>query len=272
MSREQRMKELFLVELTLTDEQKTFLGFYMGIKPEGEGSTAIEKNVYEFLETATKVHPYPCLYRWGFAKPGIHKHPAWNQIASTNPKLLDVGCCMGTDLRMLIYLGIEKSRLTGVELLSEFIQLGYEFFRDGNDPAMQSMFLTADFLDPNFETSLVGGQLIAEHFDAIYTGSVIHLFDQAGIIRLLQNIKRCLRKGGVFFGRTTGLPTPGIIEYSSKQVYLHNADSLRDLLTNEFGSQAIVEEIPLYEYSHVTEVKRPGSTRRILLQFQVTHQ
>lgn len=183
-------------------------------------------------------------------------------------QLLDVGCCMGTDLRMLIKLDHDKSRLTGVELLEDFLKLGFEFFQDGNDSATRSIFTTGDFLNPEFRSSDLGSQLIAKQFDAVYTGSILHLFNQEQIVLLLRNIRACMRDGGVFFGRTTGLAVAGdhIYPESGSTLYLHSVESLQSLLSLEFGSAAVVTRV---EEPTFCQLLTQLAGTRILIQFHV---
>ena len=43
---------------------------------------------------------------------------------------MDVGCCFGTDLRVLAHDGIPSHQLIGMDIENEFIELGYELFCD----------------------------------------------------------------------------------------------------------------------------------------------
>ena len=44
--------------------------------------------------------------------------------------MLDIGNCFGHDIRKLVFDGVPGGNLAGVELRPEFIELGYELFRD----------------------------------------------------------------------------------------------------------------------------------------------
>ena len=45
---------------------------------------------------------------------------------------LDVGCCLGTDMRKLVFDGVPAQNLVGIELRQQYIDLGFDLFRDRN--------------------------------------------------------------------------------------------------------------------------------------------
>ena len=52
-------------------------------------------------------------------------------IAGWKSKLLDTGCCFGTDIRYCINSGCDPKQVLGVVNISnDFIELGFNYFKD----------------------------------------------------------------------------------------------------------------------------------------------
>ena len=151
---------------------------------------------------------------------------------------------MGTDLRYLIAKGINPNNIHGFELLQPFIDLGYEFFNDKNEKT-SSLFSIVDILT-KIELDQQLTQFLGK-FDIIYTGSVLHLFSLDDQKILLENVKKLLKNGGHFIGRTTGLPeaSNSHTEVRGRQIYLHNEKTLEKFLNENFENErSIVNLIP----------------------------
>ena len=53
------------------------------------------------------------------------------QKVQSGYQVLDIGCCMGTDARVMLSDGfVTEDNFTGVDICNDFIQLGYELFED----------------------------------------------------------------------------------------------------------------------------------------------
>ena len=213
--------------------------------------------VQSFHDKAVQVFHYPCLRRYGFVTPQIQDHPLYSahiQQRKDIVTVLDVGCCMGTDLRYLTAIeGINPLQLRGIELLSEFLRLGNEFFQDGEEN--QRMFVAGDLLAPDFFSSSAFRHLqtvgtsssfpssgATESFDVVVTNRVLHLFSRSDQVKLMEVVQKLLKPGGFWIGLTTGLPSS---EELPNGILLHDPYSLKTLLTEAFHSKQ-EEEQPLY--------------------------
>lgn len=127
------------------------------------------------------------------------------------PTLLDLGCCLAQDLRRLVFDGVPSERLIGVDLHPEFIEQGYELFRDRE--TLKAKFITANVLDESTENPL--GKL-NNSIDMVHVASFLHLWDWDMQVQLCERIVALLRDrpGGLVFGRQVGTVKPG--EYPSR--------------------------------------------------------
>lgn len=92
---------------------------------------------------------FPCIQRFGFAVFRLVEHPVFVKKilpAIDQVSILDIGCCLGADLRGVIAKGGKLENLVGLELETDFIKLGYEFFGDADKPGMKNVFRHGDVL------------------------------------------------------------------------------------------------------------------------------
>ncbi len=182
------------------------------------------KKAFEIYTKAMDVHQYRCIASFRFLTPRILNNPFYPDVKNNwnNKTIVDIGCGFGTDLRRMHFDGASQNSLSGLDIEDTFINLGYELFNDRNTNKMT--FLTGNIVDSNIIDLLN----LEQKFDIIYSSAVIHLLDKEEISELLTNLYKILKKGGVFFGQTTGLSEPHLIlDSSSKPRFLHSKDSLQ---------------------------------------------
>lgn len=165
--------------------------------------------------------------------------PSYSNILSSLSRkddpttLLDVGCCVGQDLRKLVFDGAPGSQLAGVELKAEYIDLGYRLFLDRG--RFECHFVVGDVFDHIPMKNLHG------KFDFVYTASFLHLWAWDGQIdagsQLVQFLKD--KAGTMILGKQVGKSTPG--EYPEPVAangvnYLHNTYTF-EKLWNEIGER-----------------------------------
>ena len=123
-----------------------------------------------------------------------------------------------------------------------------DFFRDQNAKTSQ-MYCIGDILDPAIASNHPQLRSYQNYFDVIYTGSVLHLFDLNEQNIFIQNVKKFLKPGGHFIGRTTALLESSSVERSSfpagteKEIFLHNTASLLHLLNSLFGNHSSIVKL-----------------------------
>lgn len=122
-------------------------------------------------------------------------------------KYLDIGCCLGQDIRKLVMDGAPPANLHGAELHAPFIDLSYELFRDRG---LASTFMEADALAPlSADAEGVGGNPLSKlrgDVDIVHLGMVLHVFGLEKQRALLENCVALLRprRGSVVLGTAVG--------------------------------------------------------------------
>jgi len=142
--------------------------------------------------------------------------------------LLDLACCFGHILRQLTFDGAPATNLVGADLRPEFIELGYEFFRDKDTFGAQ--FVTGDIFDPaNAGLATLDGK-----FDIVHTASFFHLFGWDDQVKVGERLVRFFKPGAkaLVLGRQVGRWGPLSLEAYRQQEekrYHHNVASLQKL-------------------------------------------
>lgn len=114
------------------------------------------------------VHQYRCLRSFRFVNLRMAEHDDFTRIlqlseqaalsSSTRPLLLDIGCCLGMDLRYLPYVGYPALCLLGCDLRPEFIDLGYRFYGDRGFSKIH--FFSDDILQLKFHPRLIRSMIL----------------------------------------------------------------------------------------------------------------
>ncbi len=187
-------------------------------------------------EKAYAIFHYPCIGHWRFLDMYVTETPEYPEIISrlkNGDSLLDVGCCFGHILRQLAFDGAPPENLAGTDLRPEFVDLGYELFRDKD--RFPARFVTGDIFAPGDLTALDGG------FDIVHTASFFHLFGWDEQIKVGERIVQFFKPGAkaLVLGRQVGSPHPPTLEEyraGSDRRYHHNVESMQ-VLWDEIGKR-----------------------------------
>jgi SAM-dependent methyltransferase len=189
-------------------------------------------------EKAWGIARYPCIGRWRFLylpnSDDPHFHILLRRLkdSASGDALLDLGCCMAQVLRQFAYYGVDGSRLFGTDLHRDFIDVGYELFRDSS--YLKATFVTGDMLDPaDKRLRELDGKITIVH-----AGSFWHLFnwDQQVVaaVRLVKFLKPG-RKNAIIYGKQVGTVRPlamsrdQVSKMGTRSVYLHDQKSFQRL-------------------------------------------
>jgi ubiquinone/menaquinone biosynthesis C-methylase UbiE len=168
-------------------------------------------------------------------------------------KFLDLGCCLGQEIRKLVHDGAPSENIMGSELHGEFVELGYDLFRDHDK--LKSKFVVGDFF------KLTGRGFHGERFDIIYQSAFLHLFNLQDQTDLIIKVVTELLKGpgSMFVGRQIG--AINATEYQSKALrtvacYWHNEETWQRMVNTvaskigkKFESKfELGERLPRSEY------------------------
>ena len=120
---------------------------------------------------------------------------------SKETKIIDLGCCFGTDIRYLIADGANPSLITGTDQFTEYIQLGYDLF--GDKDKLKTKFIIEDFFSDQFTQRVL--QNLADDrskYDIAYAGSVYHLFSLEQTEKFTKLVSSLLKSGKTCIGCT----------------------------------------------------------------------
>lgn len=146
--------------------------------------------------------------QWRFLDLSLGNHSLYPEVLERlqtgSQSFLDLGCAFGQDIRRLVFDGAKSEHCYGSDLLQDFLDLGYDLFRD--KATLKAKFIQADIFDPSSQLSQLDGKL-----DILHTASFFHLFsrDDQKIIakRVLKLMKPA--KNTLILGRQVGSREPG---------------------------------------------------------------
>ena len=183
---------------------------------------------------------------------------------------LDLGCCIGQELRQLASDGAPPSSLYGADICPEFFDVGYALFRDKS--VFGGRLLQADIFDKNLRLGALVGDI-----DIIWTASVIHLWGWTKQREALSAMFSLLERAPnpLIAGRFMGFTEPGNYVFESKgnkeSFYRHNAHSFRKLFTEaseRFPGWELEVEAPAWQETlNIRTKDEPGRTWNVQVKF-----
>lgn len=151
-------------------------------------------------------------------------------------RFLDVGCCLGQDVRKLVHDGAPSQNVAGLDLNQQFLDLGHQLFRDADSDLT---FMQADILDGGDGGDGGDGSRWAcergmrEAIDVIHLGMLLHMFNWEQQVQAFRNIIRMSNpvKGSLILGEAAG-HVEGIPVRATwgGDTMRHNADSFGELV------------------------------------------
>ena len=169
-------------------------------------------------------------------------------------RLLDVGACLGQDIRKCVFDGAPAANLYASDLFPEYEELAYDFWRDRHQ-IPSGHFFADNILAENgvFTSGSLMTQLGPGSVDMITITMFLHLFNYENQLKTATRILRLLSQkpgslilgsqaGSIDFGEQTLKPPFHRSETGTKRtVFRHNPESF-ERLWNEAGR---VTGIPL---------------------------
>lgn len=186
--------------------------------------------------------PYPCIGEFKFLTLNLPSHPSYPAILSQlqpsplqphaeQPKLLDLGCCVGQELRSLAHARIPSSNLYGSDLNPKFLETSYDLFRDRD--TFQATLVPANALSPTlFEKEFAGWQ---GKFSVVHAGLFLHLFDWEKQVDVSQNIVKLMKqeKGSLFVGEMVGCQGGGVRSSGKDSKFWEKGQERKQFLHDE---------------------------------------
>ncbi|GES60416.1 methyltransferase domain protein [Aspergillus terreus] len=93
------------------------------------------------------IKQYPCFRKFTFLNFDLKESPVYDTVISQTQAgglFLDLGCGLGQDIRRLVHDHAPADRLIGMDIIPEYVQLGYQLFND-DENKLQVQFLVQDF-------------------------------------------------------------------------------------------------------------------------------
>lgn len=229
-------EDFFYKDLThIPDPVSKILKEYSGIDEEEQ-----KEHILKVRNRAYQSHPYPCLGRLRFLELDLSSYPLYEsyvlpslRAANTEKSttFLDLGTCLGQDIRKLIYDGADPSKLYGSDIISDFIDSGYALFRDEAKIPRDHFICPADLFDTSEKNPL---RKLYNKVDILHATAVFHLFsgeEQADVAR------QCLRlvkpnpgsRSLILGGQAGNVKAQESVRQDGAKKFRHNGDSWREL-------------------------------------------
>jgi len=218
----------------ITEAQRDLLENYSHIAPD-----RVIPHILEVRDRAWEIHPYPCIGQLRFIDLAISRSPSYPivlQRLKEGASLLDLGCCFAQDLRKLVHDGAPSKNLWGAELKGDFLELGYDLFRDRE--TLHAHFMEADVFDTEGPLKQLEGKM-----NFVEIGLFLHLFDLAGQTKACERIVTLMKpqKGVLILGQQIGSLEAGSIDLSSgSKMYKHNLETF-EKMWKEVGEKSGTE-------------------------------
>ncbi|KAF4775227.1 methyltransferase domain-containing protein [Colletotrichum scovillei] len=187
------------IRIEVLRNAREILEEYARVPPE-----TVETHILTLRDKIWDVFPYPCVGRFSFLDFYLHRMPLYSSLVdrlkSPDAKHLDVACCIGQDIRKLVYDGVPSQNIVGLEIEKGFVDAGYELFRDKQ--SLQSEFIVADILDDEDGTL----EDMVHQFDSAHLGMCLHLWNRDDQTKALLRVIRLLKAapGVAILGHTIG--------------------------------------------------------------------
>ncbi|KAG8630059.1 hypothetical protein KVT40_001678 [Elsinoe batatas] len=189
--------------ILLKREEDTLALHEMFSTDKSEPSSLVLQRISKARKEARNIAAYTCISEYLFAEPRIDRHFEYRNVIADrqrNCRLVDVGCCMGTDMRKLIQDGFPAQNVTGIDCQPKFFDIGLELYnhtqKDLKVHLIGADVLASDFFDRH--------QGLKGTFDIVHSANVIHLFDRKQQIRFLSALAFLVKPGGLVWGRQVG--------------------------------------------------------------------
>ncbi|KAF2804189.1 uncharacterized protein BDZ99DRAFT_344316, partial [Mytilinidion resinicola] len=210
---------------------------YSNLRPE-----EVEAHILRARDAAWVISPWPCIGEFWFLSFSLRRHPAHAHVletlrfqSHTDPphKLLDLGTCLGQDLRQLAYEGAPISALFGADLL-DFEAAGHALFCD-LDRFTPGHYIKGNIFaaDTDAEDALVKTR---GSWFFVHVSMFLHIWSLEQQEEAAANILKLLKKepGAMAIGTQTGrltakndkLEPPFCRQGEEKYVYRHNWESM----------------------------------------------
>ncbi|KAI1172928.1 methyltransferase [Nemania sp. FL0916] len=227
---------------------------YSGIHP-----SEMVDELIKFRDRAWNTYPFPCVGLFDFIDLALSTrnrlYPRLLYRLQAGATLLDIGCCLGQDIRKLVFDGVPAENVAGAELRQGFIDLGYELFRDKK--TLASKMYQANVLD---DSSVGPWPQLEGTFDVVNFSMVLHVFPRDEQISMFERGVKVLKTeklGTTILGTACGGDEPSVEMWYGTPVMIHNPETFQKLI-EEVGEKTGTKwkvEVALDNYMSIWEPK-----------------
>ncbi|KAF8807056.1 hypothetical protein BYT27DRAFT_7224114 [Phlegmacium glaucopus] len=229
----------------------------------------LKQHIIQVQAKAYEIYGYPCIRLFSFARLKTSILPGYNQALRllkerNHPILLDVGCCLGTDVRKAVFDGWPVQDIIAFDIQKGFWEYGHQLFKSTPE-AFPATFILGDVFDPNFisrrgpfvsmaEINHLNGTItpplntltslnpLQGKISAIHMSSFFHLFSEDCQLQLAKLISSLLspKKGSVIFGQHGARPVKGFrVEqrFNKVKMFCHSPESWTQMWLDVFGGE-----------------------------------
>lgn len=197
-------------------------------------------------DIAWDVFPWPCIGGFWFISLGLTRHPKYSWLVNLlrtpppksgpTPTFLDLGTCLGQDLRKLVQDGVPISTLYGCDLFPGFEKVGHALFRDA-DSFGPEHFIHGDIFSTDPKDTLFGTEGKWSVINMIMFLHIFPLADQEKICMRVLRVYLRAQKGSVVMGMQTGTVKPGemmlkppmSLPGEHKTIYRHSQETMKEM-------------------------------------------
>ncbi|PYH48060.1 class I SAM-dependent methyltransferase [Aspergillus saccharolyticus JOP 1030-1] len=257
---------------------------------------ALPSHLHRIRDLAWPLGGYPCVGMWMFLLPGlagfrdfprILEHARQATITTTSgssdsstnttstsdsdsdPVILDLGCGLGQNLRLLAAHGIPTNRMVALDLEPRLWELGYELFKDRT--RMQAQFIPGDFHSmPDEQLAAVQGTV-----ELVIAAQFLHLFSREGQQAACKRIVALSRVGTMLVGFQQGRARPieylrpwGVTFYQNRESFTGMWEAVQEETQTVWEGE--VREVDLFEWGMEEEDVAWMTEDRIGIEFMLT--
>ncbi|KAG0704977.1 hypothetical protein DFH29DRAFT_326553 [Suillus ampliporus] len=234
-----------------------------------EDDVALKQHILDIQAKAYKVAPYGCIYIFAFARRKLSGLPGYQQVLRLgrereNPILLDIGCCLGNDIREAALDGFPAARVIGSDLHPELWNLGHELFKSSPE-TFPAHFVGGDAFDPEMLAvappasvqttgapspdlnNLTSLNPLRGCVSAIHATAFFHLFKEDKQLHMARALAGLLsaEPGSIILGAHTGTQEKDVVNQVFKGVevnmFAHSAESWSAMWDGEVFKKGTVK-------------------------------